>query len=422
MLVHKLVNALGILVFILVAFLFSKKRKDINWKSILVLLVINFILAWFFTKFSLGIIIIKGIADFFTWITNVAYTGISFALPNWVHTKHMNFITSALLPILMIIPLFDILNYIGVLPFITKLIGTILSKVTGQPKFESFFAIEMMIIGGPESLAISSKKINQLSKQRNLTLAMMCISCVTASILGAYVKMVPGQFVLLAVPINIISVLIITSILNPVSNVDEEKLQLDNLDNASTDIIENDSYEEKQEIEREKSKKKEPFFSFLGDSILKAGRLVLIIAANVIAFVALANLFNKLLQFINPELTLEHIVGVILYPFAWLLGFNPHSAFTLAQYMGTKLITNEFVVMGQVAPIIHKFSLHFQAVLTVFLISFTNFSNIGMINGTIQSIIGKEKSNYISKNIKYMLLSGILVSLLSAGIVGLFNW
>ena len=111
-----------------------------------------------------------------------------------------------------------------------------------------------------------------------------------------------------------------------------------------------------------------------------------------------------------------------MYPFAWLLGLDPQNSFQFAQYMGTKLVTNEFVVMGQVSPIIHSFAPHFKAILTVFLTSFANFSTVGMIIGAFKSLVGKEKNNLISKNVGYMLLSGILVSLMSAGIVGLFIW
>ncbi|HBF73862.1 MAG TPA: NupC/NupG family nucleoside CNT transporter, partial [Lactobacillus sp.] len=96
-----------------------------------------------------------------------------------------------------------------------------------------------------------------------------------------------------------------------------------------------------------------------------------------------------------------------------------------AQYMGTKLVTNEFVVMGKIAPTIHdvaKYGAHYQAQLTVFLTSFANFSTTGMIIGAFKGLADKESNSLISKNVGYMLLSGILVSLLSAGIVGLFVW
>ncbi len=400
---YLVVNIIGLLVFLAIGVLFSKNRKQIQWKSIIIMVVLNLVLAWFLTSMSIGRDIVSGAAAGFNWLVQVAYVGIEFALPSWVHVKSMDFVTSALLPILLIVPLFDILTYIGVLPFIIKWIGKGLSFITGQPKFESFFAVEMMFLGNTEALAVSSLQLKKMKPERDVTLAMMSMSCVTASIIGAYIQMMPGQFILTAIPINIINAIIVTSLLNPVQVAPEEDT-VETISNTSDDG------------------KKEPFFSFLGDSILGAGKLILIITANVIAFVALAALIDKVLQLVNPWLTLEHILGVIMYPFAWLLGLNSHDSFQMAQYMGTKLVTNEFVVMGKVTGIVNKFDPHFKAVLTVFVTSFANFSTLGMIIGCFKGIVNKEKNDIISKNVGYMLLSGILVSLLSAAFVGLFVW
>lgn len=400
---YLVVNALGVIVFLAIGFLFSKNKKEIRWKSIAIMVALNLVLAWFLTSFAVGRAIVSGAADGFNWLVQVAYVGIEFALPSWVHVKSMDFVTSALLPILLIVPLFDILTYIGVLPFIIKWIGKGLSFITGQPKFESFFAVEMMFLGNTEALAVSSLQLKQIKAQRNVTLAMMSMSCVTASIIGSYIQMMPGRFILTAIPINIINAIIVTSLLNPVTVTPEEDT-IAKLNGQG------------------EGGKKEPFFSFLGDSILGAGRLILIIAANVIAFVALAALIDKILQLVNPWLTLEHILGIIMYPFAWLLGLSSHDSFQMAQYMGTKLVTNEFVVMGKVTGIIKNFDPHFKAVLTVFITSFANFSTLGMIIGCFKGIVDKEKNDVISKNVGYMLLSGILVSLLSAAFVGLFVW
>ncbi|KIS04367.1 NupC/NupG family nucleoside CNT transporter [Paucilactobacillus wasatchensis] len=414
------INILGLIVFLGIAFLFSKKKKEVNWRSIIIMVVINLVLAWFFTSFSGGRAAVKGAADGFNWLVEISYQGILFALPNWVAKGYggtftgtsMNFVTSALLPILMIVPLFDILTYIGVLPWIIKWIGRGLSFITGQPKFESFFAVEMMFLGNTEVLAISGLQLRQMKAERNLTLAMMSMSCVTASILGAYTQMVPGQFVLTAVPINIINSIIVTSMLNPVRVPKEEDT-----------VAKVGQVGEEDGGAEDGNGKREPFFSFLGDSILGAGRLILIITANVIAFVALAALIDKILGLFWKPLSLESILGVIMFPFAWLLGLPVDQAWTLSQDMGLKLVTNEFVVMGRVAgDVINGYAPHLRAILTVFLTSFANFGTVGMIIGAFKGLVDKNKNDLIAKNVGYMLLSGILVSLLSAGFVGLFVW
>ena len=171
-----------------------------------------------------------------------------------------------------------------------------------------------------------------------------------------------------------------------------------------------------------KKEEREPFFSFLSGSILEAGNLILIIAASVITFVALAALIDQLLTLIAPWLTLSSILGVVLFPFSFLLGLPVNEAFQMAQYMGTKLVTNEFVVMGEISPILDTFSPHFRAVISTFLISFANFSTLGMIIGAFKGLADKDSVNLISKNASYLILSGILVSLMSAGLVGLFVW
>lgn len=416
---YLIVNIIGVIVYLGIAFLFSKSKKTINWKSTAIVLVLNLVIAWILTSFSWGRDIVSGAAAGFNWLVQVAYKGIVFALPNWVTpqyggtAKSMNFVTSSLLPILLIVPMFDILTYIGVLPWVIKWIGRGLSKITGQPKFESFFSVEMMFLGNTEALAVSNLQIKTMRAERNVTLAMMSMSCITASIVGAYTQMVPGNYVLTAIPLNILNAIIVTNILNPVKVTPEED---------TIAKVGGSSAAEEAEME---DGKKEPFFSFLGDSILGAGRLILIIAANVIAFVALAALIDKLLGLINPWLSLEHLLGIVMFPFAWLMGLDVHDAFQFAQYMGTKLVTNEFVVMGKIAPTIHNVSMygaHYQAQLTVFLTSFANFSTTGMIIGAFKGLADKETNSLVSKNVGYMLLSGILVSLLSAGIVGLFVW
>lgn len=452
-------NVLGIVVFVGIGWLFSHDKKHIQWLSVAIMMALNIFIAWFLTSFSVGRSIVQGAATGFNELVKVAYKGINFAFANWVgpegiHPAPVNFIASALLPILLVVPMFDILTYIGVLPWIIKWIGRGLSFITRQPKFESFFAVEMMFLGNTEALAVSQLQLKRMKPARNLTLAMMSMSCVTASILASYIQLVPAQYVLTAVPLNCINALIVVNLLYPV-HVDEAEDTIATLTDAQAvegaqtvegaQVVASEAQpaateevqpaadaekaqpaadEEKKPDEKKPAKKpqREPFFSFLGDSILGAGRLILIIAANVIAFVALAALIDKLLSLINPQLTLAHILGVFLYIPSLLLGLDPSTAWDMAGFMGMKLVTNEFVVMTQITSTVATFAEHYKAVLIVFITSFANFSTVGMVTGCFKGLVDKEKNDLIARNVGRLVLSGILVSLLSAGMVGLFVW
>ena len=451
------VNILGVLVFLAAGWLLSHDRKKIHWQSVGILTVLNLVIAWILTSFSWGRAAVQGAAAGFNELVSVAWKGINFALANWVGAEGVdptpvNFIVSALLPILLVVPVFDILTYIGFLPWVITWIGRGLSFITRQPKFETFYSIEMMFLGNTEALAVSKMQVQKMSPARNVVIAMMSMSCVTASILAAYIQMVPAEFVLTAVPINCLNALIVTSLLYPVDVPPEEDVIVtyendadgadgpDGADGAGESEDDGGSAVETRDragsgglgalaakiMTRDPGRTgrtaKEPFFSFLGDSILGAGKLVLIITANVITFVALAALIDKILGAIWAPLSLESILGVVMYVPALLLGLDTSTGWEVSQLMGLKLVTNEFVAMGQIADAVTGYTRHHQAVLTVFLTSFANFGTLGMIIGCFKGLVDKERNDLVAKNVGRMLLSGILVSLLSAGIVGIFVW
>lgn len=445
-------NVLGVAVFLGLGWLFSKDRRGIRWRSVGLMVALNVVIAWFLTSFPVGRAVVRAAADGFAWLVAIAYEGISFALQDWVgptgvDPAPVNFVVSALLPILLIVPLFDILSYIGFLPWLIRWVGRGLSFVTRQPRFETFFAVEMMFLGNTEALAVSRAQLKHMSAQRTVTIAMMSMSCVTAALIGAYTQLVPGEFVLTAVPLNCINALLVASLLFPVEVPAEEDVivgvgavesdvpqaatagaDVGAADGAAVGTAADAADAEPTDAtgptgpSKPAKPEREPFFSFLGDSILGAGKIVLIVLANVIAFVALAGLVNHLLGLIHSGLSLEAILGIVLFVPAMLLGLDPATATEVSQMMGLKLVTNEFVVMGQITGEVAGYDRHHQAVLTVFLTSFANLSTVGMIIGAFKGLVDREKNDLISRNVGRMLLAGILVSLLSAALVGLFVW
>ncbi len=311
---------------------YFQDSKNIQWQSIGILVVLNLFLAWFFIYFDWGQKAVRGAANGIAWVVQSAHAGTGFAFASLTNVKMMDMAVAALFPILLIVPLFDILMYFNILPKIIGGIGWLLAKVTRQPKFESFFGIEMMFLGNTEALAVSSEQLKRMNEMRVLTIAMMSMSCC-----GSYCRCVctngaRRELVLTAITLNIVNAIIVSCLLNPVSVEEKE------------DII----YSLKNnEVERQ------PFFSFLGDSVLAAGKLVLIIIAFVISFVALADLFDRFINLITGLIAgwigikgsfgLNQILGVFMYSFALLLGLPYDEAWLVAQQMAKKIVTNEFV-------------------------------------------------------------------------------
>lgn len=392
-------NLLGVLVVIGLVYLCSPNKRNVKWKSIFILFVVELLITWFMLETKIGTWTINKIASFFTWLIACANEGISFAFPSVMANEHVDFFFSALLPIIFIITFFDILSYFGILNWIIDKVGWVISKISGLPKLESFFSIQMMFLGNTEALAVIRQQLIVLKENRLLTFGIMSMSSISGSIIGAYLTMVPAQYVFAAIPLNCLNALLIASMLNPIEVSKEE------------DVVYVPSKEEKKD-----------FFSTISNSMIVGIKMVIVILAMVIGYVALTACINGFLSFFVNGLTIQKIFSVIFSPFAFLLGLTGHDAMYVAQLMGIKLATNEFVAMMDLKQNINGLAPHTVAVATTFLTSFANFSTVGMIYGTFNSILGEEKSTSIGKNVWKLLVSGIGVSMLSAMIVGLFVW
>ena len=75
--------------------------------------------------------------------------------------------------------------------------------------------------------------------------------------------------------------------------------------------------------------------------------------------------------------------------------------------------------MLQFQPMIPYLSEKTVAIVSTFLISFANFSSIGIIGGSVQAING-EKAKVVAKFGLKMLAVATVTSILTAAIVGLF--
>ena len=77
--------------------------------------------------------------------------------------------------------------------------------------------------------------------------------------------------------------------------------------------------------------------------------------------------------------------------------------------------------MGEITKVIDTYSAHRRAVISTFLVSFANFSTIGMIVGTLKGIVDKKTSDFVSKYVPMMLLSYFSFTTYCR-FVGLFAW
>ena len=107
------------------------------------------------------------------------------------------------------------LNYFKILPFLIKIIGWIINKITHMGQLESYIAISTSMLGQPEVYLTVKNIIPSLSKEKLYTITTSGMSAVSMAMLGSYMQTIDPKYVVTAVVLNIFSALIIASVINP---------------------------------------------------------------------------------------------------------------------------------------------------------------------------------------------------------------
>lgn len=386
-----LISLCGLLVVLALALLVSKNKKEIKYKNIIVMLVIQFLLATLLLNTTFGYVLIKGITTVFDHLLSYANSGISFVFGGLANEGEAPFFLTVLLPIVFISVLIGILQYFKILPFFMKWVGLLLSKVNGMGKLESYNAVASAMVGQSEVFITVKKQLDKLTPQRMYTLCASAMSTVSMSVVGAYMTMIEPKYVVTAIVLNLFGGFIIASIVNPYT-VDE-----------SEDML---------TIEEEH---KQSFFQMIGEYILDGFKVAIIVGAMLIGFVALMDLINSLFDMVLG-ISFQEILGYIFAPFAFLMGVPWSEAVTAGGIMATKLVTNEFVAMTSLADVANLMSERTLGIISVFLVSFANFSSIGIIAGAVKGL-NEHQGNIVARFGLKLLYGATLVSILTSIIV-----
>ena len=384
--------ALGVVA--LLALLVSPNRKQVRIRFVIQLLVIEVILAWFFLTSNVGLGFVQGFSNLFEKLLGFANQGTDFVFGKMNDEGLAFFFLKVLCPIVFISALIGILQHIRVLPIVIRAIGTLLSKVNGMGKLESFNAVSSLILGQSENFIAYKDILGKMSRNRMYTMSATAMSTVSMSIVGAYMTMLQPKYVVAALVLNMFSTFIIVSLINPY-RVDEaeDKLEMTN------------------------THKGQSFFEMLGEYILAGFKVAVIVAAMLIGFIALISALNALFSVVLG-ISFQGILGYIFYPVAWVMGVPAGEALQVGSIMATKLVSNEFVAMMDLQQLAGSLSPRAEGILSVFLVSFANFSSIGIIAGAIKGL-NEEQGNVVSRFGLKLLYGSTLVSILSASIAAL---
>lgn len=393
---------MGIVFILFLAFLLSAGKKSIKFRPILGGLAFQVFFAFIVLQWSFGRYVLEQFTIGVQEIINSANAGVQFLFGDFILEEGI-FAFTVLPVIIFFSSLIGILYYLGVMQFVIKIIGGVLSKILGTSKAESMSAAANIFVGQTEAPLVVKPYLPSMTRSELFTVMTGGLASVAGSVLFGYAGLgIPLNYLLAASFMAAPGGLIMAKMMMPETEAEK----------TTDDIVIGKDTESQNVIDA----------AARGAST--GMTLALNVAAMLIAFVALIALINLILgtaggAFGADNLTLELILGYVFAPVAFMIGVPWEEAMQAGSYIGQKLAINEFVAYASFAPEIANLSEKSVIVITFALCGFANLSSMAIILGGFGALVPERRGEIAQLGLRAV-AAGALASLLSASIAGMF--
>ncbi len=418
---------LGMIVLLIIAYLFSANKKAINWKTIGIGLGAQLLLAFGVLKVSFVQKAFEFVGKIFVLILDFTRAGSEFLLGDMMNVDSFGFIFlfQVLPTIIFFSALTSVLFYLGVIQIVVKGMAWVLTKLMGISGAESLSVAGNIFLGQTEAPLMIKAYLERMTRSEILLVMIGGMATVAGGVLAAYIGFLGGD--------------------NPVLRLEFAKhlLAASVMAAPGAIVISKLLYPQQEPIDIDVKVSTDKIGSNILDAIANGTTEGLKLAANVgamllvfIAFIAMINYgfgkvgeltgLDQLLANYTPydKFSLEAILGTVFAPLMWLIGVAKEDMMLMGQLLGIKLAASEFVGYIQLADLKNPASpLHFTynksvIMATYMLCGFANFASIGIQIGGIGSLAPGQRKTLSEFGMK-ALLGGTIASLLSATIAGM---
>jgi len=446
---------LGIISLLLIAFLFSRNRKGIDWAlvgkglgiqiifAILILkgkelkefsaIFFNNIFEFFGASFHVDGIpfdifenLIKFLGLVFVKIISFTQDGTMFLFSSFetglIESPLVNFVVMILPTVIFFSALTSLFYYWGIIPKIVYGFAWLMKKIMHLSGPESVAAAGNIFLGQTESPLLVKPYLDKMTMSEMLCLMSGGMATIAGGVLAAYIGFLGGddpvqqimfaKHLLAASVMSAPAAIVAAKILLPEKEKFETKLEVSKADMGANAL--------------------EAISKGTTDGL----RLAVNVGAMLLVFIALMSMANFILFKVGdwtslnawiatntryPELSFNMILGYIGAPIAWLMGVCKEDMFLVGQLLGEKTVLNEFVgymslgEMKNAGEFVEQKSI---IIATYILCGFANFASIGIQIGGIGALAPKRRGD-LSKLGILALIAGTLASLFTAVIVGM---
>lgn len=404
-------SLLGMFALLAIGWAMSENRRQIRWRTLATALgcQVGIGAVVFFTAAGRDVLVWASLRV--NEVIGAGQKGIAFLFGPLVSDQMSRVFDGAgfvfalrVLPVIIFLSsLVAVLYHLGIMQRVVKIIGGGLQKLLGTSPAESLSAAANIFVGQTEAPLIVRPYIATMTSSELFAVMVGGLASVAGSVLVGYVGLGADMRYLLA-----------ASFMAAPGGLLFAKLIKPETGNPSGAVLAPATADEKPA-------------NVLDAAALGAGdglKLALNVGAMLLAFIGLIALANLMLGgvgswFGRPDLSLQMVLGWLFFPVALLMGIPWDECLRSGSLVGQKLVLNEFVAFGQYQEWKDAFSPRTQAMITVALCGFANFSSIAILIGGLGGMAPERRPDIARFGVKAV-LAGTLSNLTSATIVGIF--
>ncbi|KAL2790475.1 sodium/nucleoside cotransporter 2 [Daubentonia madagascariensis] len=413
---EQLISFAGICMFILIFFACSQHHSAVSWRTVFWGLGLQFVFGILVIRTDPGFNAFQWLGEQIQIFLNYTVAGSSFVFGDMLVKDVFAF--QALPVILFFGCVMSILYYLGLMQWVVQKVAWFLQITMGTTATETLAVAGNIFVGMTEIPLLIRPYLADMTYSEIHAVMTGGFATISGTVLGAFLSFgIDASSLISASVMAAPCSLALSKLVYP--EVEESKFK-------SEEGVILPSGKEKNVLEA------------ASNGATDAIGLAANVAANLIAFLALLAFVNAALSWLGElvdiqGLTFQVICSYILRPMVFIMGVEWTDCPMVAEMVGIKFFTNEFVAYQQLSQYKNKrlsgveewiegkkqwISVRAEIITTFALCGFANLSSIGITLGGLTSMVPHRKSD-LSKVVVSALFTGACVSLISACVAGI---
>nr|XP_022334486.1 sodium/nucleoside cotransporter 1-like [Crassostrea virginica] len=329
------VSIAGLALYIIIFYIFSKNPAKVKWRPVFWGFALQYIFALVILRTEWGYQAFQWLGDRVTEFLNYSNAGAVFVFGDVLVNTYGVFAFRVLPVVVFFYTVTSVLYYLGVMQVIVKKMGMFLSFCLGTSPAESLNAAGNIFVGMTEAPLMIQPFLENMTKSELHAVMTGGFATIAGSVLGAYVNFgVPANHLITASVMSAPAALAISKLAYP----ETERTKSEDMDRMG------------------KSKDRnviEAISSGAGNSV----KVVAAIAVNVMAFLCVLEFVNMTLDWFGDRvgvdgLSFQLICSYVFYPIAFFMGTDVPDCRKVAELVGIKTFTNEFLAYKELSILI----------------------------------------------------------------------